>query len=236
MWSGPRNISTAMMRAFGNRDDCAVIDEPFYAAYLVQTGLDHPLREQVLASQPTDWHAVERTLLGPVPGGRRLFYQKHMTHHMLPGFGRAWMSQCRHAFLIRAPADVLRSYRQRRETVGLADLGFVQQAELFDAACDRLGSPPPVIDAADVSASPAILLAALCASLSIGFSEKMLSWPAGSRSTDGAWAPAWYASAEASTGFAPPAASAGPLDDALLPIAEAAWPYYVRLAKYRLLK
>jgi hypothetical protein len=222
-----------MMRAFGNRDDCAVIDEPYYAAYLARTGLDHPMREAVMASQPTDWREVERTLLGPVPGGHPLFYQKHMSHHMLPDIGRGWMSRCRHAFLIRAPADVLRSYRQRRETVTLEDLGFVQQAALFDAECDRLGCPPPVIDAADVLASPAMFLAALCASLGIDYSEKMLSWPAGPRDTDGVWAPAWYASVEASTGFAPPPPE-GALDDTLMPIADAAWPYYVRLAKYRL--
>jgi hypothetical protein len=234
MWSGPRNISTAMMRAFENRPDTAVIDEPFYAAYLAATGLDHPLRQTVLASQPTDWRAVIRTLLGPVPNNRAIFYQKHMTHHMLPDISRDWMAQCRNVFLIRAPADVLRSYRARRDTVTLDDLGFRQQAELFDTVCDHLGHPPPVIDAADVLAAPAATLKTLCAALDIPFLPQMLRWPAGPRTTDGAWAPAWYDAVRKSTGFAPQTHQSSALDDYLMHIADAAGRYYARMIPYRL--
>src|ERR1700744_5974433 len=145
MWSGPRNISTAMMRSFGNRDDTAVVDEPFYAAYLAATGIDHPMRDETLASQPNDWRDVIPQILGPVPKGRAVFYQKHMTPHMIEGVGRDWIAQCRNAFLIRAPEDVLASYTQKRAEVTLDDIGFEQQRELFEREADRLGHARPVI-------------------------------------------------------------------------------------------
>ncbi len=110
MWSGPRNISTAMMRSFGARADTAVVDEPFYAAYLAKSGQQHPMRAEVLASQPQDWREVVAQLLGPVPDGQPILYQKHMTHHMLPEFGRDWIGRLRNAFLIRDPEAVLASY------------------------------------------------------------------------------------------------------------------------------
>ncbi|MGH8482076.1 MAG: HAD family hydrolase, partial [Nevskiaceae bacterium] len=205
MWSGPRNISTALMRSFGARPDTAVVDEPFYAAYLARTGVDHPLAAEVLASQPNDWREVVAALLGPVPDGKPVWYQKHMTHHMLPEFDRAWLVRVRNAFLIRSPEAVLASYVRKRTTVNLADIGVVQQRELFDREADRLGVAPPVVDAADVLADPAGVLARLCAALGIEYTEAMLSWPAGRRATDGVWAPAWYGAVERSTGFEAPA-------------------------------
>ncbi len=233
MWSGPRNISTAMMRSFGNRPDTAVIDEPFYAAYLAQTGLPHPMRDAVLDSQSLDWRDVVRVLTGVVPDGRAVFYQKHMTHHMLPGIDRGWMAACRNVFLIRSPSQVLASYKARHDHVTLEDIGIRQQAELFDTVCDALGHAPPVVDAADILAAPEAALRTLCAALGLPFNAAMLHWPAGSRPSDGVWAPAWYQSVEASTGFAQPRAE-GALDKALKPVAAAAWPYYARLAAHRI--
>ena len=234
MWSGPRNISTAMMRAFENRPDTAVVDEPFYAAYLAATGLDHPMRAEVLASQPTDPAVVVDGLLRPPPNGTAIFYQKHMTHHMLPGFDRDWIARCRNAFLLRAPEEVLASYTEKRADVTLADIGFVQQRELFDRECDRLGTAPPVIESREVLADPRAALGTLCADLGIAFSERMLSWPAGRRVSDGVWAPAWYDTVERSTGFAPPRARTEQvsLRDDLRAIADAARPHYERLAGY----
>jgi hypothetical protein len=236
MWSGPRNISTAMMRSFENRPDTAVIDEPFYAAYLAATGIDHPLREESLASQPTDWRDVVKTILGPVPDGLGIYYQKHMTHHMLPGFGRDWTREMRNAFLIRSPEEVLASYVEKRSEVALDDIGFVQQREIFEREADRLGHAPPVIDAADVLRNPQATLSALCRALAIPFRDRMLAWPSGRRATDGAWAPAWYDAVERSTGFAPPrpSASIDTLGDDLKPLARAARPHYERLAQFAL--
>jgi hypothetical protein len=233
MWSGPRNISTAMLRAFENRPDARVIDEPFYAAYLAATGSDHPLRDAVLASQPHDWREVVKGLLAPID--RAIFYQKQMTHHMLDSFGRDWMSRCRNAFLIRSPEEVLASYAQKRGQVTLAGIGFVQAAELFEREAERLGRAPPVIEARDVLDDPRKMLSALCVALDIPFSEKMLGWPAGSRATDGVWAPAWYDAVERSTGFAKPAPSrAAKLSGDLERLADAARPHYERLYAHRL--
>ena len=236
MWSGPRNISTAMMRSFENRSDCAVSDEPFYAAYLAETGLDHPMRDEVLASQPTDWRAVATHLAGPAPGGAKVWYQKHMTHHMLDGFGLDWADGAVNAFLIRDPARVLASYVVKRGEVTLADIGVERQRELFEREADRLGAPPPVVEGRDVLADPAATLGRLCAALGVAFDPAMLAWPAGPRDSDGVWAPAWYDAVERSTGFGPPPDETAPpaLTDDLRRIAEAARPHYERLVAFRL--
>ncbi len=236
MWSGPRNISTAMMRAFGNRADCAVADEPFYAAYLTATGLIHPLHEKVIRSQPTDWRAVADAMLGPVPGGKPVWYQKHMTHHMVAGFGREWIEPCVNVFLIRAPEAVLASYHRVREDFTLAEIGLPTQVELFFRAGDKLGHTPPVIEGRDVLADPQGVLRQLCKACGIGFDPAMLSWELGRRPTDGVWAPAWYASVEQSTGFSAPSPEPGfeDLPDNLKRLAEKARPLYETLAAHRL--
>jgi hypothetical protein len=234
MWSGPRNISTAMMRAFENRPDAFVIDEPFYAVYLDRTGVDHPMRAETLAHQSTNWRLVVEDLLGEIPEGRAIYYQKHMTHHMVADVGLDWMAQCRNAFLIRSPERVLASYAAKRPEVTLDDIGFVRQAELFDIEAERLGTAPPVIDAEDVLADPRRALATLCGALGIPFTSAMLRWPAGPRATDGVWAPVWYGAVERSTGFSPPVRDPPVLDARLAAIAERARPLYERLAQYRL--
>ena len=235
MWSGPRNISTAMMRAFENRDDTQVTDEPFYAAFLAATGDIHPMRDEVIASQSTDWREIADAMQGEGPGAP-IWYQKQMCHHMLPEFGLDWMEACTNAFLIRPPEQVLASYIQKRAEVTLDDIGVVRQAELFDHVAQFLGKAPPVIEGAQVLADPRAALSALCAAVDIPFAEKMLAWPAGRRDTDGVWAPAWYDAVERSTGFAPPTPTVefDNLSDALKPIAEAARPWYERMARYRL--
>ena len=235
MWSGPRNISTAMMRSFGARRDTHVVDEPFYAAYLSRANVDHPMQREVLASQPVDWREVVQGLLADPPAGKYIFYQKHMTHHMLPGFGLDWMKACRNAFLIRDPELVLASYTVKRGEVTLADIGFLQQAEIFAREADRLGKAPPVVEGIDVLRDPAGVLSKLCAALEIPWTEQMLSWPAGRRETDGVWAPAWYDAVEKSTGFGPPPEERRPrLSDELRRIADQARPHYEALATWKI--
>jgi hypothetical protein len=212
-----------------------VVDEPFYAAYLAGTNADHPMQAEVLASQPVDWREVVQDLLADPPAGRRVFYQKHMTHHMLPGFGLDWMKKCRNAFLIRDPDLVLASYTVKRGEVTLSDIGFVQQSEIFAREADRLGKAPPVVEGIDVLRNPAGVLSKLCAALGIPWTEQMLSWPAGRRATDGVWAPAWYDAVEKSTGFGPPPEESRPqLSDELRRIADEARPHYEALAKWKL--
>lgn len=200
MWSGPRNLSTALMYSFGNRADFTVVDEPFYAHYLRETGLAHPMREEVLASQPQDAKTVIQSLTQPKA---KHFYQKHMCQHMLPSVPRDWMYSVRNVFLIRHPARVIASFGAKYEGFGLADIGFSQQLELFEMLrnADRT---PLVIDSADIRDNPEAMLTKLCAALDIPFSPAMLCWPAGGHPDDGAWAPHWYNAVHASTRFAGP--------------------------------
>ena len=234
MWSGPRTISTALMRAWENRPDTVVADEPLYAFYLFTTGLDHPGREEVIASQSTDWRTVLRALAGdPLPPGVRVFYQKHMTHHLLPSVDRAALAPLRHAFLIRDPRRLLASYARVRAAPTLEDLGLRQQAEIFE----EFGGP--VLDSAELLAAPEAALRGLCAALGVPFSAAMLSWPSGPRDSDGVWAPYWYDSVRRSTGFGSdtgPAAARPPADllPELEPLADQCMPYYDRLRKYKL--
>jgi hypothetical protein len=234
MWSGPRNLSTAMMRSFGARADCAVSDEPFYAAYLAATGLEHPMRDEVLASQPEDAERVAADMLGPVPGGKPIWYQKHMSHHLLPDFPLGWMDQVTNVFLLRSPERVLASYAQKRDSVTLADIGFEGQAKLFERVADRLGRAPAVVEAEDVRRDPRGTLTALCAAIGLEFDEAMLSWAPGQHADDGVWAPHWYGAIFKSTGFAPPEEGGVDLPEHLRPIAEAARPFYERMRAFRI--
>lgn len=203
MWSGPRNISTALMRSFENRSDCAVIDEPFYAGYLGKTGLDHPMRAEVLASQPTDPSKVVTGLFEDMPDHVKVYYQKHMTQHMLPDIDLTWLDKVTNCFLIRSPDEIIASYLQKRDEVSEADLGLKRQYEIFNLVRERTGRVPPVLEANEVRKDPERNLRRLCECLEIPFSCEMLSWPAGKRQSDGVWARHWYGAVEKSTGFEP---------------------------------
>jgi hypothetical protein len=203
MWSGPRNISTAMMRAWGNRADTFVIDEPFYAYYLRATGKEHPGADEVIASRETDWLRVIAQLTGAIPNGKRVFFQKQMAHHLLPEVDREWLGAVANCFLIRDPREVIASYIKKREDPVLPDLGFIQQAEIFDFVRIRMNSVPPVVDAKDVLENPERTLRLLCDAVGVEFSETMLSWPSGLRETDGVWARHWYGEVAKTTSFQP---------------------------------
>ena len=233
MWSGPRNISTAMMYAFGNRPDCVAWDEPFYAFSLVHHGNDHPMRQEIIAANGSDWDTLVAACVAPA--AKPLFYQKHMTHHMLPGYDRSWIARLTNAFLIRSPERVLASYARKWSDVSLRGIGFVEQAEIFDIVAQKRGSAPPVIDAEDVLENPRHMLAKLCDACGIAFHDSMLRWPAGPKPFDGVWAPHWYNAVWASTGFAKPEPAATELPAHLAKIADAARPYYEKLRVARLI-
>ncbi len=197
MWSGPRNLSTAMMRSFGSRDDCTVWDEPFFAPFLAATGKAHPGREETLAAHETNPAKVARRCAAQ--SSAPLHFQKHMPHHMLPEFPMDWTAGATHFFLLRHPQRVIASYAKGRATFDLDDLGFAAQHRLWM----RLGRPP-VIQSEVILNDPEIALRALCEAINIPFDPAMLSWQSGPREEDGAWAPWWYESVWRSTGFARP--------------------------------
>jgi hypothetical protein len=234
MWSGPRNLSTAMMRSFGSRSDTFVSDEPFYGCFLHDSGADHPMRGDVIAAMDCDWRSVMASLRGDPPDGSPIWYQKHMWHHMAGPVGYDDFAGFTHAFLIREPERMIASYLRKRESAEFEGFGMDRQAEFFGRESDRLGHAPPVIDAHDVLVDPHGVLSKLCAALGIPWDIAMLSWPPGRRDTDGSWAPHWYGAVEASTGFGPPETDPVELPEEAQRLAERCRPYYERLAAYRL--
>jgi len=234
LWSGPRNISTATMRSFEARGDCAVWDEPFYGFYLKATGLDHPARKETLAAWPTDPAQIAKACAGDAPNGQAEFFQKHMCQHMLPELDLAWTAACRHLFLIRDPAEVAASFNATMGKVTAIDLGAARQLSLYEDISKITGRDWPVVEGDDVLADPEGLMRAVCTALEIDYRPSMLSWPTGRRATDGPWAPHWYRRVEASTGFEPPQPSAHALPAALEPVVEACRPAYLELQARKL--
>ncbi len=203
MWSGPRNISTAMMRSWDARPDTTVCDEPLYARYLKLTGADHPARDEIIAHHETELDAILAHLTGPIPDGRDIFYQKHMAHHLLPDDDLDWTLQLTNCILIRDPAEMIASYIKIIADPTPETLALPQQLRLFNHITERSTSPPPIIDARDVLENPGAMLQALCDAINVPFTDAMLTWQPGPRPTDGLWAKHWYANAERSTSFAP---------------------------------
>jgi hypothetical protein len=234
MWSGPRNISTAMMRAWGNRPDTYVCDEPLYAHYLLKTRAPHPGIDEVIAGQENDWRKVVAWLTGDVPEGRIVFYQKHMTHHLLPEIDRGWMRQLDHVFLIREPREVITSLALVTPNPSLEDTGYPQQDEIHDWLTQQTGKRPPVVDARDVLQNPGRILRLLCGALNVEFTEAMLSWPPGPRPTDGVWAKYWYEAVWQTTSFQPYKPKNRPMPANLTGLLDKADALYRRLHKQRI--
>ena len=229
MWSGPRTISTALMRSWENRPDTVVVDEPLYGFYLASTSVQHPGRDEIIQSMPNGWREVlDELTLAPLPASKNIYYAKHMTHHLLPEVDRAALAGLSHAFLIRDPRQLLASYAKVRAQPVLADLGLEQQVEIFRA----FGGP--VVDAGDILRQPEPTLRALCDALGVPFDEAMLSWPAGPRDTDGVWARYWYDGVRRSTGFGPYREPATELPPNLEPLARACQPFYDEMRVHRL--
>ena len=235
MWSGPRNISTAMMRAWGNRADTLVVDEPFYAYYLKVTDKKHPGAEEVIATGETDWRKIVAQLTKtPFPSGKRIFFQKHMTHHLLPGIDREWIVDLTNCFLIRDPREVILSYVKKNPDPALQDLGFVQQCEIFDFVCARQTSIPPVVEARDILQNPGRILRLLCEAMGVDFDQAMISWAPGLRETDGVWAKHWYPEVARSTSFQPAKPSDGVVPERMRAIEARCRECYEKLYQFRL--
>jgi Sulfotransferase domain len=232
MWSGPRNISTAMMRAFENRPDTVVVDEPLYAAYLARTGVEHPARDEVLASQPTDLATAIAGLSDPLPPGRSVHYAKHMAHHVSSDMDLSWTLEFRNALLIRDPAEVVASYVRARESCEPEDIGLPQQGRLLQL-WEGEGVEVPIIDSGEFLRAPEPHLRWLCDWLGIPFTERMLSWPEGPRESDGVWAPHWYANVWSSSGFQPWRPRETNLSEHDAAVAEACRPIYEALYSRR---
>ena len=228
MWSGPRNLSTAMMYAFGNRPDFAVWDEPFYAPYLKATGADHPMREDIIAAHETDPHVIAERCLDSIPAEKPHFYMKHMPHHMIEGFPLDWATACVNVHLIRHPARVIASYGAKRDQMTLEDIGFAQQATLYD----KIGGL--VIDSSDIRAAPEKMLKKLCAAIGLAYDPAMLHWTAGARDADGIWAKHWYNAVHKSTGFAGAEGPLPQLDSEQEKMRHLAMPHYEKLAQHKL--
>lgn len=234
MWSGPRNISTAMMRSFENRVDTAVVDEPFYACYLKRSGLIHPMNDRILESQPTTEEPVIDMLTRGEPEGVDIFYQKLMCHHMIEDMDTSWLRDVTNVFLIRDPRAMVASYANAMEVVTVERLGMRQMNNFFERESDRLGKAPIVIESADVLKNPQNALKKLCLSLDIPFDDAMLSWPAGKRDSDGIWAPHWYKSVEKSTGFMPYQKKETILSTSLESVVDECMPVYEKLLQFKL--
>ncbi|HZI50716.1 MAG TPA: HAD family hydrolase [Terriglobia bacterium] len=234
MWSGPRNISTAMMRSWGNREDTFVCDEPLYAHYLVRTRAPHPGADEVIQFHEADWRKAVKWLTEFEPEGKEIFYQKHMTHHLLPDIDRGWLDDLTHAFLIREPREVVTSFLKIAGTPKLEDTGLRQQLEIFDWVRTRSGSVPPVVDARDVLENPQHVLRLLCEALGVDFTESMLSWPPGPRETDGIWAKHWYDSVLKSTTFQTYGPKNEPVPEHLAGLLREAEEVYQQLYEFRL--
>ena len=223
-----------MMRSWESRQDTFVTDEPLYAHYLIEHGLEHPGRSEILKHHESDVKKVIGWLTGEIPKGKHVWYQKHMAHHLVPDVPREWLDQMDHAFLIRNPKDMLTSLIQVLPNPTLEATGLPQQVEIFQRVIERTGKTPPVLDARDVLDEPEASLIKLCQMIGLPFDRAMLSWPRGPRQTDGAWAPHWYASVEKSTGFMRYTAKDIAVPSRLEPLLAEAQILYERLAAHRL--
>ena len=234
MWSGPRNISTALMYSFENRNDCHATDEPLYAPFLLNSGLPHPGAEEVIENNETDVGKIITTLTGPIPCDNQIWYQKHMCHHLPENSDISWIDGFKNCFLIRNPREVLLSLSKITDSIDLQSTGLPQQLRIFRHVIKSSGKTPPVVDSADILEDPESILPVLCESIGITFSQRMLSWEPGPRKCDGLWGKYWYDSVWQSSGFSPPSPKEGELSENLHSVLEKSTMIYQELRNMRI--
>ena len=198
MWSGPRNISTALLRSFSNRDDTIVYDEPFYSYYLKETNLNHPMRDEILEYYPTSENEIIKSILRDE---KKIFYQKHMTHHILKKTNISWLNKGTNCFLIRHPSKVINSYIKKNKLIDLNDIGIQQQYNLYKYVKKNISEKIIIINADELLKNPKTYLKKFCKIINIEFSEKMLSWQKGDIKDFGIWYKHWYSNIINSSGF-----------------------------------
>jgi hypothetical protein len=229
VWSGPRNVSTALMYAFRQRADTRVIDEPLYAHYLATTSAraEHPMTDAILASMSADAGVVADTVICG-PSDRPVLFFKQMAHHLVPDVPSRVLTECVNVLLIRDPVEVLKSVVRQLPKPSMRDIGIGRQLTLL-RELRAMGQDPPVLDAKRLQNEPQRVLTRLCEQVGIPWDTAMLSWPAGPKPEDGVWAPAWYANAHATTGFLPHRAKTEPLPGQVAALAAEATAIYREL-------
>lgn len=227
LWSGPRNVSTALMYSFGERPDTRVVDEPLYGHYLRVSGADHPGAAEVMAAMETDGETVVRgVILGRCDRPVVLF--KQMAHHLVE-LDHGFLDRTVNVLLVRDPQEMLPSLVNQIPEPTLRDTGLAAQSQLL-AELRELGQEPPVLEAREVLLDPRGVLTELCRRLSIPFYDEMLAWPAGPRPFDGVWAPHWYHAVHRSTGFDAYRPKKDPFPERQLPLLAECRPHYAALA------
>jgi hypothetical protein len=234
MWSGPRNISTALMRSFENRSDTTVIDEPFYAYFLNETGIKHPIYKEVIQNYDTSWDNISNTLTGPIPNGKSIWYQKLMTHHWIENAPLDWLEKNHNCFLIRNPKQVIISYLKIHNDITPELIGLPQQLHIFNTVVKKTSKIPVVISSEDILENPKLMLNRLCDLLDIPFSDQMLQWPKGKRKSDGIWGEYWYKNVVKTTSFNKSLNQNEKIPDRFLNLLEECISYYKQMEKYKI--
>ena len=227
LWSGPRNVSTALMYSFAQRDDVRVVDEPLYGHYLQQSGAEHPGRDEVIAAMDCDGDAVMRGLLAAQRENpaTRLFL-KQMAHHLV-AIDLGFLQETSNVFLIRDPVEMLPSLTVQLPQAKLPDTSLEQQWRLFESLAAS-GTTPAILDSRELLLDPEGVLRQLCAHLDLPFAPAMLEWQPGARPEDGIWAEHWYHAVHRSSGFAPYKAKQG-FPPHLQGLLDECQPWYERL-------
>ena len=234
MWSGPRNISTALMRSFENRIDTTVIDEPFYAFFLNETGIKHPIYKEVIEKYDVCWDNVSNTLIGAIPNNKNIWYQKLMTHHWVENKSLEWLKNIHNCFLIRNPKQVIISYLKIHNDITPELIGLPQQLHIFNSVVEKTNKIPIVISSEDILENPKLMLSRLCELLDIPFSKQMLKWPKGTRESDGIWGKYWYENVITTTSFIKPSYRQENFPDRFLNLLDECMYYYKKMEKYKI--